>query len=583
MKLTRQQRDALDHDGHVALVACPGSGKTRTILAKLLQSVDAVRGTPRRVACITYTNTAVYEIEDRLRFHGGTGDEDYCDVSTIHSFCQNNVLRHFYWRLPLYENGYTVLPSDSETYLAFVAEVCERYNIGAYDRQQFESLNRRPSGEPITPGNIPHKAALDFWTRLEGACFVDFCNIVYWSYRLLADHPSIARAVAARYAYILVDEFQDTSALQVEILHEIASQGLTQSWLVGDPEQSIYSFAGAERDLMSSFARHLGAQTFPLSGNFRSSARVVKCAERLIPRTPRMRAVGNTKDFTAEPRHEVVGGDFTAITDFFLPWVEGQGISLGNAAVLAPTWYQLLPLGKKLRDYGVPVVGPGARPYKKRSHALAEIAEQVCAYLEEPEPHFIRQTEKALFNLILNVTGKADFRLFSYFGRRVVYRLLQIGRELRDQHEGAVAWLGSASQEFALILHDEGLLSQEGSQLLPESAKAMVEEMIHNGVDTANLGLADLGIFAVPQRSLKLLTLHSAKGREFDAAAIVSLHDGWVPYHNKYNPETPFGVAEARRVLYVGITRAKRILLLSVDSDNWRPPCRFLAELGFTS
>ncbi len=582
MRLTQQQRDALNHDGNVLLVACPGSGKTQTILAKLLKSVDVVRNTPRRAACITYTNTAVHEIENRLRTYGSTGDEDYCDISTIHSFCQNNVLRHFYWRLPVFGNGYTVLPSDSEKFLEYVEEISEKYSIGTFERQQFESLNRKPSGEAIVPAGIPNGAAIEFWERLEKDGFIDFCNIVYWSYRLLSDHPSLARGVASRFAFILVDEFQDTSALQVEILRILARQGISQFWLVGDPEQSIYSFAGAERELMFSFAADIYSKEFPLSGNFRSSSHIVECAERLIARQPRMSAVGESATFDQPPRFEAPDDTFALITDHFLPWVEEQKVLLGDAAILAPSWYQLMPLGKKLREYGVPVVGPGARPYKKRSHVFAEVAEQVCAYIEGPDARFVRQVERAIYNLVLNLTGKADFRVFSFFGRRVVFQLLREGAELQARHEGAVGWLRDASQAFGSVLHREGLLSKEKSLRLPESAQAMIEEMSKNGVDTANLAVSDLGMFAVPDKSLKLLTLHSAKGREFSAVAIIALNDGWIPYHNTYNRLTAAGLAEARRLLYVGITRAERILMMSVQSSNWRQPCRFLGELGCT-
>jgi DNA helicase II / ATP-dependent DNA helicase PcrA len=124
MKLTDEQRAAVIEPGNVMLVACPGSGKTRAIVAKLLRAVEAVRGTPRRVACITYTNAAVHEIEQRLRTYGSTGDEELCDVSTIHSFCLNNILRHFFWKLPECRNGFVVLPSDSEVFLQTVADVC---------------------------------------------------------------------------------------------------------------------------------------------------------------------------------------------------------------------------------------------------------------------------------------------------------------------------------------------------------------------------------------------------------------------------------------------------------------------------
>ena len=209
MKLTSEQKAAVIHDGHAVLVACPGSGKTRAIIARLLRCVDKVRDSPRRVACITYTNTAVQEIENRIREFGSSGDDDFCEVSTIHSFCQNNILRHFYWKLPEYKDGFVVLPSDADEYRDIVTEIASEYHIEDYPQQLFESLNRSPNGEPVVPLGIPPDAAKSFWKTLEQRGFIDFCNIVYFSYRLLKTEPNLAANLGARFAYLLIDEFQD--------------------------------------------------------------------------------------------------------------------------------------------------------------------------------------------------------------------------------------------------------------------------------------------------------------------------------------------------------------------------------------
>lgn len=580
MKLTVEQRSAVHHDGNAVVVACPGSGKTRAVIARLLRSVDAIRETPRRVACITYTNTAVYEIENRIRTYGGAGDDEYCDVSTIHSFCQNNILRHYHWKLEQFPDGVTVLPSDCDEYRAIVDEIGDSYGLDFFARQQFESLNRRPNGEPIT--SLPRDAAFEFWERLEANGYVDFCNLVYYSHRLLVENPHIVRGLAARYAFMLVDEFQDTSALQVQILSLIANEQLTAFFLVGDPEQSIYRFAGAERELMFEFAEEIGAQEFPLSGNFRSSTPIIRRAEALIAREPTMFAAGDAAAFMEEPLREHVENSFAGITDYFLPALNGLGIPVGDAAILASSWFQLMPLGRLLRNYGIPVVGPGARPYRKGTHVFVGLAEQACAYIENPRSVSIRQVERELFTFLQNVTGKADFRVFNFDGRRAVCRLLRQGEVLRREHMGAVEWLNAAAMTFTDILCEEGFLPKECMSILPESAADIVRDMVRQkDIDVANMTTTDLGMFANPRDNLKLLTMHGAKGREFGAVAVIGLHDGLVPYHNQYNPLTPDGLDESRRLMYVAVTRAKRLLALFTDQKDYRPPSPFLRELGF--
>lgn len=109
MRLTSEQRAAIEHNGHVMLSACPGSGKTRVIISKLLRAIDVVRGTPRAAACITYTNAAVQEIEARLRRHIQVGDDRHFEISTIHAFCLQYIFRPFAHRLKGYEEGFQVL------------------------------------------------------------------------------------------------------------------------------------------------------------------------------------------------------------------------------------------------------------------------------------------------------------------------------------------------------------------------------------------------------------------------------------------------------------------------------------------
>src|ERR1035437_2141784 len=205
MKLTTQQRQAVKNPNHTLLVACPGSGKTRAIVAKLLRCADQVRDTPRRVACITYTNAGVEEIDERLRAYGASGDEDYCEVSTIHTFCLNNILRPFHWKFEAYKRGFSILPSDSEVYVQLAEETLTEEDLPQSALEDFENVNRAPDGTPIVSGGLTPAAALTFWEKLSAQGYVDFANIVYLSFRLLADYPYIGHALACLFASILVE------------------------------------------------------------------------------------------------------------------------------------------------------------------------------------------------------------------------------------------------------------------------------------------------------------------------------------------------------------------------------------------
>ena len=579
MKLSKEQRDAVKYQGNTLIVACPGSGKTRTLVAKLLHCLDKIRGTSRKIACLTYTNAAVYEIEDRLRTYGKCGDEDFCDISTIHSFCLINILNFFHWRIPEYARGFSVITPDNDTFQQIATDVLGEYGIPAKFREYFEQFNRESDGTPIVTPELNEDIALSFWNRLQSQGLIDFPNIIYYAYRLLSERPSIAYSLACKYAWLLVDEFQDTTSLQIEIFRQIARFRQTKYFMVGDPYQSIFGFAGARVELMETFAQEISAKSsFKLLANYRSSNRIIKHAEKLCPRTPRMYGVGETADVNVEPIYVHTSSAFEAITDYFLPALEDFGITYGNAAILSPWWIKLLHLGRSLRDYGIPIVGPGARPYKK-SHLFATLAEQVCAYITHPTHKTFHQIEKELFLLVNNMTGKRPFSVFSYEGNIIIRRLIDLGSYAYHYTPSAAEWLAVSAETFETCLYEAELIPGCSRGTLIESANEIIQDMISNKIDINNLRVEDLGIFASTDRNLHLLTMHRAKGREFDAVAIIDLHDGRVPDFRAIRDNDLKQIDEAQRLLYVSITRARRFLMYVTDEEDFRNrPSRFILK-----
>lgn len=582
--LTAEQKEAVRYDDNLMLTACPGSGKTRVIVSKLARVVDSVRETPRFVGCITYTNAAVNEIEARLRRHIQPGDEVYYDVCTIHSFCLNHIFRNFSHLINGYKNGFKVLTPDSDEFRKHVDAVWETFNktnLSTQDYEEFTQLRINSNGDPvgsvIDQGALTAEIAKQFWKRIRRAGFVDFSNIIYYSLVLLRKKPEILDYVASKFAWILVDEFQDTTDIQIDLLSLIADKGRTKFLLVGDPCQSIFRFAGSRPELAVDFAAHIGARTdLQLSGNFRSSSPILEHAEKIFQRTPPMEALGPSKKFTEEPEWRHGSSALEAIEDYFLPALDGLGIKYGQSAILAPSWFSLFPIGKKLRNYGISVVGPGARPYRK-AWLIAPLAEQICGYLMGPNPDIITGIERTLFNTILNTTGRTEFKIFSYQGRVLVFQLIAEAQKLRITHESAVDWLNAAANIFSQVLIDHGYFVASEGYLLSMSVNGMINDMVKNNVDIANLSISDFGVYASPDQALKLSTIHNSKGREFDAVAMIDLHEGKMP---SYYDKTAEDVEEKKRLFYVGLTRAKRYLLYVTDRTGRDGPSRFLVKGG---
>jgi DNA helicase-2/ATP-dependent DNA helicase PcrA len=286
-----------------------------------------------------------------------------------------------------------------------------------------------------------------------------------------------------------------------------------------------------------------------------------------------MMAIGAARKFTEVPTWHEAATPFDGIVGYFLPTLEQLKIPIGNAAVLAPTWFSLFPLGRRLRENGISIVGPGARPYRRNRH-FGPLAEQICGYLVEPRPEAVGNIERTLFHTVLDVTGRAHFSLFSYAGRVVVFRLLDCARSLLRQNAGGVKWLGAAASAFGNILVDEDLFSPSERNIFSLSAEEMKADMRNNGVDLSNLTVEDLGIYASPEAALKLATLHFSKGREFDAVAMIDVHEGRIPHFTARSAEE---MDEGKRNFYVGLTRARRVVMYLTDrADARNRPSRFL-------
>lgn len=583
MRLTDEQREAVREDGNLLLTACPGSGKTRTLIAKAVREIEGLRGSPRRVCCITYTNSAAQEIEQRAALEMQEGDALHLSVSTIHAFCLQEILRPHGWLLPDFRGASRVLTRDNpdfEEIANYAARRVTTNELRFQDYDAFESLNRNAAGKLIgsaVENPIVARAAPFFWDRCVELGYLDFSLIIYRSYLLLRDHPRIARTLCSKFAWFLIDEFQDTTELQIEILRRLFDVGNSRFFLVGDLAQSIYAFTGARSELVAPFGQYIRARAdLSLSQNFRSSTHIVEHAERLFPHQPAMTAAGHNRAFAGEPVLVQGGTVFQAITEHFLPMLEQHGIALGDATILGREWSGLIALARQLRDSGTPVVGPGARPYR-RSRLFATLAEQLCGAVVETQPGTMRQLQRAIFNAVLDITGQPRFDVFTYEGRILIIRMLYAAIR-HAQHGGALAWLDGMSRDVGRLLFEAGFIDQAQSPLFLASVHEMRADMDRQSVDVANLQVQDLGLFASPTRALRLSTIHYAKGREYGAVAMIGVKRGSFPYFRSVTPES---IAGDKRLFYVGVTRAEKVLMYIAEADRWNnPPSIFLGADG---
>lgn len=582
--LTEEQRRAVDFPSDIALSACPGSGKTRVIIAKLLKLAETVEDTPLSIGCITYTNSAVDEIEARIKRVGTNRLVERCEISTIHSFCLNFILRPYGWMHPEVPKGFSILTQQMRDFEEIVRAVEDEIGrqIGRSTFDDYGSLRHtvkgKPAGTGVESGVVTPQTAARYWEFVRGRGYLDFSMILYYSFIILKSHRFVAKGIGCRFAWLLVDEFQDTTDVQIAIFALLHQHLQTRFFLVGDEHQSINGFAGANNALCNLFCDHIKAdRTHALSGNFRCAPEIITPAETLIPREPEMCARGSAAEREGIVEYQHVDNPKTGIEDYFLPAIEGRGIPYGKAAVLAPWWSHLVPVARHLRDLSVPVFGPGARPYKA-SRIYARLAEELGACIEQGAVFDPTGVEKTLFRLINEVTGQTRFDIFTYVGRCTSLALIMEANRLAAIHKGAVAWLEASSVAIGEILVRDEWITPSAAGALVSSVESMKADM-EKTVDIDNMVIADLGLFANPDRAIKLITMHAAKGREFEAVAIINANDGHIPFFAAKND--PVKVAEAQRLFYVGITRAKEYLLVLSDQANRKNvPSRFIRKSG---
>lgn len=583
--LTPEQREAVEHDGNLLLTACPGSGKTRVILAKLLTLADQVVDTPQFIGCITYTNAAVDEIEARLRTYGNNALADRCEISTIHAFCLQFILRPYSWLIPEVPASFQVLSRENSLFEQIVTAVEDTFGRMPAGQafEDYESLrvdvNGDPCGQGVETGIVTEESAALYWERVRAHGYLDFAMILYYSWKIIEQHPFVGRGIASRFAWLLIDEFQDTTDIQIAIFGALQHFLHTRFFLVGgDQNQSIMRFAGARPELAEQFGDQIDARRDTvLTGNFRCGPAIVSAASTLIRTMPGMQSAGNAGQLAAQVNYVHVQRPIDAITDYFLPALQDAGIPLGKAAILAPWWTHLIPVARALRDFDVPVFGPGARPYKRR-RLLAGLAEQLGACAEAGNYLGLPGVERSLFRLIGDLSGNSRYDMFSYQGRRVALGLIYLARELADQQAGGAAWLRAIARGAGDYLEREEWLPGSAKQSLIDSAEEMLSDMQASKVDLANLLIADMGLFANPEHALKLITLHNSKGREFEGVALICMNNGSIPH---FSTSTQEAYDESRRLFYVGLTRAKRVLVVASDQSHWKnTPTPFIAEAG---
>ena len=622
-------------DGPVLLLAGAGTGKTRALTTRIAHLLVQGKARPGQILAVTFTNKAAREMKDRIGRLLGEVAEGMPWLGTFHSISVKILRRH----AELIGNGqlhlkpsFTILDTDDQIRLMKQLIAAENLDEKRWPARQLAGLIDGWKNRCLTPSNLPRgeAAAFDgfggqlyaaYQDRLLTLNAVDFGDLLMHCVTLFQAHPDVLKTWQDRFRYILVDEYQDTNIAQYMWLRLLA-QGHRNICCVGDDDQSIYGWRGAEVGNILRFEKDFpGAQVIRLEQNYRSTPQILGAASGLI--AANQGRLGKTLWTDAEPGEKVrlIGHwDSEAEARWIGEEIESfQGghrasigqVNLNHIAILVRASHQMRAFEDRFMTIGLPyrVIG-GPRFYER-----AEIRDAMAYFRLVVSPaddlafeRIINTPKRGLgdkaLQTIQNVARQNGVSLLD--AARIVVEEAHLGGKglanLRDFVNSVGRWhadvIDSQSSHVELaerILDESGYTAMWQNDKSPDAPGRLdnLKELIKALEEFDNLQGFLEHIALVMDRDegdsadqVSIMTLHGAKGLEFPIVFLPGWEDGLFPNQRAMDESGTKGLEEERRLAYVGITRAERLATISFAGNRrlygqWQSsmPSRFIDEL----
>ncbi|MCC5868679.1 MAG: UvrD-helicase domain-containing protein [Gammaproteobacteria bacterium] len=627
--LNAAQRQAITHvDGPLLVLAGAGSGKTRVITEKIGHLLAVQRMLPEHICAVTFTNKAAREMKERLAAHLGRECVASLRVSTFHRLGLE-IFRSECTALG-YKPRFSIMDAaDSQMLLR---EAMKADNLGEAGADAVQACISNWKSALIAPEQAARAARdelevryVPIYARYQRALLaynaVDFDDLLALPVRVLREDPERLAGWRHRIRYLLVDEYQDTNHAQYALLQVLAGDA-GQFTVVGDDDQSIYAWRGARADNLEVLARDWPAlEVVKLEQNYRCSQRILNVANRLISGNPHLyqkrlwSAAGHGDPVRVMTAHSAID-EAERVAAEIVAGHRVHGRKFGEYAVLYRSNHQARVFETALRDLGVPYVISGGTSFFERGEVKDAMAYLRLAVNPDDDAAFLR-----IVNVPRREIGSQTLeRLAAYAGNRGISllsslwevglrgavsqrawdRLSAFARLMADLIEAAEETPPAqlARELLSGIDYPQWLRDTRDDPRAVERAQQNLDELtgwlerMTQRLDGA--GLAEvLNHLALMDRlsredddasdAVRLMTLHAAKGLEFDHVYLVGVEEDVLPHRNSSEAA---GLEEERRLAYVGITRARRTLTLSYALTRSRygehfavTPSRFLEEI----
>jgi DNA helicase-2/ATP-dependent DNA helicase PcrA len=622
--LNAQQREAvLAVDGPVLVLAGAGTGKTRVLTTRLAHILYTRRAWPGQILSVTFTNKAAREMKERIGALIGGVVEGMQWLGTFHSIGARMLRRHA--ELAGLKSNFTILDADDQLRLMKQLIEAESIDEKRWPARALASLIDQWKNKGLRPDDVPPGEAHGFafgkggllyrqyQDRLKALNAADFGDLLLEPLNILRNNVDVLDEYRARFKYILVDEYQDTNVVQYLWLKLLAT-AKGNVCVVGDDDQSIYAWRGAEVENILRFELDFpGAKVIRLERNYRSTPAILGAASGLI--TANKGRLGKTLWTEGEPGERIkIQGVWDAEEEARnvasdAEQLHRDGHKFSDMAVLVRAAFQMREFEDRFLTLGIPyrVIG-GPRFYER-----AEIRDAMAYF------RLIAQGDDDLaFERIVNKPkrgiGDASVQALHKFARSQNVPLLAAARAIAETDEvppKARKALGDLAANFArwseeakhlshlelaeIVLDESGytdMLKNEKSAEAPgrlENLKELVRSMEQFESLTGFLEHVSL-VMELEQNEtedrVNLMTLHAAKGLEFDTVFLPGWEEGLFPSQRTMDESGIAGLEEERRLAYVGITRAKQRARISFAANrtvrgSWQSalPSRFISEL----
>ena len=540
-ELNTQQRQVCIDEGNILLKACPGSGKTRTLTYKLAYLVEKYIASQKLNIAITYTNRAADEIKERLERIEISENKVW--VGTIHQFCLEFIIRPYTMYHKRLRKGYHII--DEYVTKQYIEEIIEELGIDIGYSKPFEYPE------------ILEK----YQKKLLDEKEIDFNDILSISFDLISDKKFIAENISGIIRTILVDEYQDTNELQYKILSSIVrADKKIQVTFVGDTDQAIYGGLGGVAKTCDELQKEFGVKFLErkLDGCYRSTQRIVDYYSYFQLKGMKIQAVSDIKDEigcliydNTINKSELFEKIACIVKDEL-----SKGIPETEICIIAPQWWLLFPLSKKMKELlpDVKFDAPDITPIK---YDPMNIFYLISKLLFTESGIRITSRKRVANEIIEILTEEYKIRLSEQIDS---YRVLKVINSIYPTNENGIAYLQEAITKFLVGIGIELSIEASLYKAYEDFMERIKDRVKNNHLST------DIDIFRQcfkEKEGVVINTFHGVKGEEYTTVIAFGILKGYIPHWDIIiNKPIDYQKNETKKLLYVVCSRVKKNLFL---------------------